>query len=63
MAKHLIERRKRQAREKSINNMTKVTLDNLFTQMEAGNLKHLNIIVKADVQGSTESPLYWLYSH
>ena len=55
MAKHLIERRKRQAREKSINNMQKVTLDNLFTQMEQGNLKHLNIIVKADVQGSSEA--------
>ena len=55
MAKHLIDRRKRQAREKSINNMQKVTLDNLFTQMEAGNLKRLNIIVKADVQGSAEA--------
>ena len=55
MAKHLIERRKRAQREKSINNMQKVTLDNLFTQMEAGNLKHLNIIVKADVQGSSEA--------
>ena len=55
MAKHLIERRKRAQREKSISNMQKVTLDNLFTQMEAGNLKHLNIIVKADVQGSSEA--------
>ena len=55
MAKHLIERRKRAQREKSINNMQKVTLDNLFTQMEQGNLKHLNIIVKADVQGSAEA--------
>ncbi len=54
-AKHLIERRKRQAREKSINNTTKVTLDNLFSQMEQGNLKVLNIIVKADVQGSVEA--------
>ena len=55
MAKHLIERRKRQAREKAINNATKVTLDNLFTQMEQGNLKVLNLIVKADVQGSVEA--------
>lgn len=54
-AKHLIERRKRQAREKSINNTTKVTLDNLFSQMEEGNLKVLNLIVKADVQGSVEA--------
>ena len=55
MAKHLIERRKRQAREKAINTSTKVTLDNLFSQMEQGNLKVLNLIVKADVQGSVEA--------
>ena len=54
-AKHLIERRKRQAREKSINATTKITLDNLFTQMEEGKLKTLNLIVKADVQGSVEA--------
>ena len=54
-AKHLIEKRKRQAREQSINNTTKVTLDNLFSQMEEGNLKVLNLIVKADVQGSVEA--------
>ena len=55
MAKHLIERRKRQAREKAINQGTKVTLDNLFSQMEEGKLKVLNLIVKADVQGSVEA--------
>ena len=55
MAKHLIERRKRQEREKSINAGSKVTLDNLFSQMEAGKLKQLNLIVKADVQGSVEA--------
>ena len=55
MAKHLIERRKRQEREKSINAMQSVTLDNLFSQMEKGNLKQLNLIVKADVQGSVEA--------
>ena len=55
MAKHLIERRKRQEREKSINNMQAVTLDNLFGQMEEGKLKQLNLIVKADVQGSVEA--------
>ena len=54
-AKHLIERRKRQAREKAINQVTKVTLDNLFSQMEEGKLKVLNLIVKADVQGSVEA--------
>ena len=55
MAKHLIERRRRQEREKSINSMQAVTLDNLFGQMEEGKLKQLNLIVKADVQGSVEA--------
>ena len=55
VAKHLIERRKRQAREKAINQVSKVTLDNLFSQMEEGKLKVLNLIVKADVQGSVEA--------
>ena len=54
-AKHLIEKRKREAREKAIGSGTKVTLDNLFEQMEEGNLKILNLIVKADVQGSVEA--------
>ena len=55
MAKHLIERRKRQAREKAIGMSTAVTLDDLFSQIEKGNLKQLNLIVKADVQGSVEA--------
>lgn len=55
MAKHLIERRKRTQREKSMNQMAPVTLDNLFSQMEEGKLKQFNIIVKADVQGSAEA--------
>ncbi len=55
MAKHLIEKRKHQEREKAINETTKVTLDNLFSQMEEGKLKVLNLIVKADVQGSVEA--------
>ena len=54
-AKHLIERRKRQEREKSINSTAKVTLNDLFNQIEKGKLKELNIIVKADVQGSVEA--------
>ena len=54
-AKHLIEKRKCEAREKAFGAATKVTLDNLFEQMEEGNLKVLNLIVKADVQGSVEA--------
>ena len=55
VAKHLIEKRKTIEREKAINQGPKVTLDNLFSQMEEGNLKVLNLIVKADVQGSVEA--------
>ena len=54
-AKHLMEKRKRQARDKALNATTRVTLDDLFTQIEKGHLKQLNIIVKADVQGSVEA--------
>ena len=55
MAKHLIERRKRQEREKSLSLDNKVTLTNLFEKMENENLKQLNIIVKADVQGTAQA--------
>ena len=34
---------------------SKMSLDDLFSQIQAGNLKELNIIVKADVQGSVEA--------
>ena len=54
-AKHLMERRKRQEREKSINATSKVSLNDLFSQIEKGKLKELNLIVKADVQGSVEA--------
>lgn len=54
-AKHLIEKRKNQARDKALNATTKVTLDDLFNQIAKGNLKQLNLIVKADVQGSVEA--------
>ena len=54
-AKHLIERRKRQAREKSINSSSRVSLDDLFNQIEKGHLKQLNLIIKADVQGTVEA--------
>ena len=54
-AKHLMERRKLQARDKALKASSRVTLDDLFIQIEKGNLKQLNIIVKADVQGSVEA--------
>jgi len=54
-AKHLMERRKIKEREKTLNANSRVTLDDLFSQIEKGHLKQLNIIVKADVQGSVEA--------
>ena len=54
-AKHLIEKRKLDSREKSIANNDIVTLDNLFEKMESEDLKQLNIIVKTDVQGTAEA--------
>ena len=54
-AKHLMEKRTRQARDKALNATHRVTLDDLFSQISKGNLKQLNIIVKADVQGSVEA--------
>lgn len=55
MAKHLIERRRRQEREKNLALDNKVTLSNLFEKMENENLKQLNLIVKADVQGTAQA--------
>ena len=54
-AKHLIERRKRQEREKKLSASSKVSLDDLFSQIEEGKLKQLNLIIKGDVQGSVEA--------
>lgn len=54
-AKHLIEKRKLDTREKTIANNDIVTLDNLFEKMESEELKQFNIIVKTDVQGTAEA--------
>ncbi len=55
VAKHLIEQRKLESREKAIANDNAVTLDNLFDKMESEDLKQLSIIVKTDVQGTAEA--------
>lgn len=55
VAKHLIEKRKSKEREDMIKRNAPVTLDNLFNQIEQGKLKDLNIIIKADVQGSAQA--------
>jgi len=41
-------------RESSLSQRTQVTLDNLFSQIAAGNVKELNVIIRADVQGSVD---------
>ena len=55
LARELVEQRKQQEKEAQFNSVQKVTLDNLFSTIEAGEMKDLNIIVKADVQGSVEA--------
>ena len=55
LARELVEQRKQKAKEDLFNAKQRVTLDNLFDQLSEGDLKELNIIVKADVQGSVEA--------
>ncbi|MCQ2513934.1 MAG: translation initiation factor IF-2 [Ruminococcus sp.] len=55
LARTLVEQRKTAKKEEQFNAQTKVTLDNLFDQMKLGEVKELQIIVKADVQGSVEA--------
>ena len=55
LARELVEQRKAAQKEEQFKAQTKVTLDNLFDQMKLGAVKELQIIVKADVQGSVEA--------
>ncbi len=55
LARELVEQRKNSQKEEAFRSMQKVTLDNLFDSINEGSLKDLNIIVKADVQGSVEA--------
>ena len=55
LARELVEQRKQKIKEEQFNAYRKVTLDTLFSTLEAGEVKELNIIVKADVQGSVEA--------
>lgn len=55
LARELVEQRKNQQKEEQFNAQTKVTLDNLFDQMQLGEVQELKVIVKADVQGSVEA--------
>ncbi|WP_026485879.1 translation initiation factor IF-2 [Caldanaerobius polysaccharolyticus] len=53
-ARELAEARKEKMKE-TRSAAQKVTLEDLFDQMQQGNIKELNVIVKADVQGSVEA--------
>ena len=55
MAKEVIEARKFKEKNEQQNARKKVSLDDLFSQINQGDVKDLNIIVKADVQGSVEA--------
>ena len=55
LARELVEQRKAEERAKANAPVAKVSLEDLFNQIQAGEMKNLNIIVKADVQGSVEA--------
>ena len=55
MARELVEQRKQQKKDELFGAAKKVTLDDLFSRIQEGELKDFNIIVKADVQGSAEA--------
>ncbi len=55
LARELVEKKKHEAKQAEWGAQQKVTLDNLFSSLKEGEMKELNIIVKADVQGSVEA--------
>ena len=55
MARELVEQRKAEEKAKAAAPVQKVSLENLFDQIQAGERKELALIVKADVQGSAEA--------
>ena len=55
MARELAEERRIKQMNESLGGTKKVSLEDLFSQIQAGEMKTLNIIVKADVQGSAEA--------
>ena len=55
MARELAEQRKQEKKDAMSRPVQKVSLDDLFSQIKEGEMKNLNIVVKADVQGSAEA--------
>jgi translation initiation factor IF-2 len=54
-ARHLVEKRQSRDKVQQQQNTSRVTLDDLYRHIQEGNVKELNVIVKADVQGSVEA--------
>jgi translation initiation factor IF-2 len=59
-AKQAAEEVKSASREETLARRSQITLDNLFSQIAAGKIKELNLIVKADVQGSVDVLIKYL---
>jgi translation initiation factor IF-2 len=55
LAREVAEARRQEQKENRFNATVKVSLDNLFSQIDEGNMKELDVIIKADVQGSVEA--------
>jgi translation initiation factor IF-2 len=55
LARQLVEQRKQETKEEEFKTYQKVTLDTLFDSIEQGEMKELDVVVKADVQGSVEA--------
>ena len=55
LSRQVAEERRDKQKAEQLKNLSKVSLDDLFSQIAEGQIKDLNIIVKADVQGSVEA--------
>ncbi|GMA61519.1 translation initiation factor IF-2 [Alicyclobacillus fastidiosus] len=54
-ARHLVDKRTNREKQEQMQTTSKVTLDDLYRQIQEGKVAELNVIVKADVQGSVEA--------
>lgn len=55
LAKQIISERTAERKEEAFKSRTRVSLDDLFSRIQQGEVRDLNIIIKADVQGSIEA--------
>lgn len=59
-AREIAERRAEEKRQRQLQPVRRITLEDFFTQMQAGQVKELNLILKGDVQGSVDAITYAL---